>query len=95
MAPRRSNNAEPLRPEMLHENPIVYPFLVAQLRTMAGAILNAPAAPMPEGFVSNGDAQKATQRSLAAMLNTWADQIEAFHVNRVTEAAADALQNHG
>jgi hypothetical protein len=92
MAPRR---IEPTRPEMLHENPIVYPFLVAQLRTMAGAILNAPAAPMPEGFVSSGDAQKATQRALAAMLNTWADQIEAFHADRVTEAAADALQNHG
>lgn len=65
----------PARPEMIHENPVLAPLLVALLRESAKAITAAS----QRGEDGNMPVGAASSQAMANIVATWADQIERFH----------------
>lgn len=65
----------PARPEMVHENPVLAPLLIALLRESAKAI-EAASQRGEDGHLPVG---AASSRAMAQIVTTWADQIENYH----------------
>jgi hypothetical protein len=82
----------PTRPEMIHENPVLAPLLVSLLRESSSALVRQS----QRGEDGNMPVGAASSRAMAGIIDTWADQIDAFH-RPETEAAepAELFREHG
>lgn len=88
MAPRTKITA---RDELLHENPVMAPLLVALLREKITDLASVRDAPRNPTLAENGHAAPPpavgglTVSALQNVLTTWVRQIEALHTDSETE----------